>query len=108
MRPWNVGSTTTVDAKGHLAPDRRVGQAFERAGYVDVAWHMYQKTGDDKHLQPTGAFERVDQFWVSQPLAEAIVDYWLIQTPSDASDHAGIAFILDTELIKHGDTRQYG
>jgi endonuclease/exonuclease/phosphatase family metal-dependent hydrolase len=108
MRPWNTASTTVLNQNGELKADRRVGLAFEKAGYADVAWLMHQKTGDEKYLQRTANFERVDQFWVSQPLVNAVIDYWLITEPSGASDHAGIAFILDTDLVERGDNRQYG
>ena len=42
---------------------------------------------------------RIDQFWVSQPLAPAIVDYQVIDEPKSASDHKGVAFQLDIELV---------
>ena len=42
---------------------------------------------------------RIDQFWVSAPLAPAIVSYHTIDTPAEASDHKGVAFQLDTDKI---------
>jgi hypothetical protein len=101
MRPYNVAARTLLSdpANSERTPDRRQAWKLEQAGFVDVAWHMYQKTKDEKYLARTASDDRIDQFWVSQPLAPAIVDYQVIDEPKDASDHKGIAFQLDTELI---------
>jgi hypothetical protein len=67
------------------------------SGFVDVAWHLYEQ-GDRKNetlLTRTGTDDRIDQGWVSQPLAPAIVDYQVLDTPEGASDHKGFAFRLD-------------
>ena len=82
--------------------DRRPAHKFVQAGFVDVASYLYEKTRDDKYLEPTGDGAgglRIDQFWVSKALAPAIVNYWTIDVPSEASDHKGIAFELDTDRI---------
>jgi hypothetical protein len=101
MRPYHYSSRTIIsnDPNEPLKTDRRVGLTFQRAGFIDVAWHMYKKTGNDKYLSNTGPEDRVDQFWVTKPLANGIVDYWLINNPESATDHAGIGFILDTDLV---------
>jgi hypothetical protein len=100
-RPYQFSSRTLLEQPdGKPVADRRVAQKFVQAGYVDVAYHMYEKTNDKKYLAHTCDYDRFDQFWVTQPLADAIVDYWLITSPAEASDHAGIAFSLDTEKIQ--------
>ena len=101
LRPYNIAARTILDAEGEgYVPDRRIGQKFMQAGFVDVAYHLYERTHDDKYLTRTAKDDRLDQFWVTEPLADAIVDYWLITSPEEASDHAGVAFTLDTEKIQ--------
>lgn len=110
FRPYHFSSrgiTPTSDDDKTFKADRRVGFTFEQAGFVDVAWHMYQKTKDEKYLQRTGREDRIDQFWVTRPLAPAIIDYWIIYEPAEASDHFGIAFILDTSLIESPENWAY-
>lgn len=102
MRPYNVASRTilTDPAEGaKVAPDRRIAWSLQHAGYVDVAYHLYEKTGDKNLLKRTASDDRIDQFWVSQPLADAIVNYWIVDEPREASDHSCIVFQLDTERI---------
>jgi dienelactone hydrolase len=68
-------------------------------GYVDVAARLYEKTGDESLLAPTATDDRIDQAYVSKPLADAITAYALLTTPPGASDHHGLVVGLDTDLI---------
>lgn len=60
-----------------------------------MAWHLYEKTKDEILLAPTATDDRIDQAWMSGPLA----DYRLLDQPSGASDHHGLGFTLDTDVI---------
>lgn len=104
MLPYNLGSRTLppegdVVDRTTLMPDRRVTRKLAHKGYVDVAWHLYQQTRDLDLLRPTGTDDRIDQAWVTGPLAGAVSDYRLLDQPKGASDHHGLAFTLDTDLI---------
>lgn len=99
MLPYNRAARTRLPSEvdGQLVPDRRVSEKMSYSGFVDVAWHLYEQ-GDRKNetlLTRTGTDDRIDQGWVSQPLAPAIVDYQVLDTPEGASDHKGFAFRLD-------------
>ena len=109
MLPYNVAARTLLSdpAKPERVPDRRQAWKLEQAGFVDVAWHMHQQTKDDKYLVRTAGDDRIDQFWVSQPLADGIVNYWLVDNPADASDHKGIVFQLETEKVNTKNLWQY-
>lgn len=108
MRPYNIASRTVLGDKSDiLVSDRRIGLAFEKSGYVDVAYHMYEKTKKKSMLERTASDDRIDQFWVSEPLANAIIDYWVIDNPPEASDHKAIAFQFDTDLVKQNKTWSY-
>lgn len=98
MRPYNR-MARTVEENGNISSDRSIAQTLERAGYVDVALAITNRTNDKKLLRKTAGEYRIDQFWVSKPLEKAIVNYWILDKPVDASDHAGIVFQLDTDLI---------
>ncbi len=93
---------TNPEGNQPLEPDRRVGWKLEQAGFVDVAYSLFEKTRDNKLLETTvsNPDDRFDQFWVSKPVAPAITAYGVMDTPKDASDHKGIWFQLDTKLIK--------
>lgn len=99
MLPYNRAARTRLPSEvdGQLVPDRRVAEKMEYSGYVDVAWHLYEQGGrkDESLLTRTGTDDRIDQGWVSRPLAPAIVDYRVLDTPECASDHKGFAFRLD-------------
>ncbi|MGW0885401.1 endonuclease/exonuclease/phosphatase family protein [Streptomyces sp. NPDC002671] len=100
MRPYNRGSRTLLPDPGRpLAPDRRVAQTLAHHGYVDVAWHQYQKDKDPGLLAPTGTDDRIDQVWVSTPMAPAVSGYRVLDQPEGASDHKGLVFTVDTDLI---------
>ncbi|WP_370066373.1 endonuclease/exonuclease/phosphatase family protein [Streptacidiphilus sp. MAP5-3] len=104
MRPYNLGSRTLlpegdVDPGVDPVPDRRVARKLVQNGYVDVAWHLYEKTGDERLLASTGTDDRIDQAWVSGPLAGAVSGYRLLSEPKGASDHDGLAFELETSAI---------
>lgn len=98
---YSMRTNLTNPAKHEpVTADRRVAWKLEQAGFVDVAYKLYQETEDEKHLQKTAPdSSRIDQFWVSEPLRDAIVDYQVISEPKDASDHKGVAFQLDTDRV---------
>lgn len=112
MRPYNIASRTLLP-DGDLPPvvgtepDRRVTRKMVHNGYVDVAWHLYQQTGDAGLLQPTGTDDRIDQAWVSTPLAPAVSGYRLLDSPDGASDHCGLVFRLETDAISTDDVWTY-
>lgn len=105
FKPYHFSMRNQLnDPADNQAPitDRRPSWKLVQAGFVDVAGYLREKTKDDKYLEPTAVNDggmRIDQFWVSQPLVPAIVDYWVIDNPPEASDHKGIAFQLDTNKI---------
>jgi exonuclease III len=106
MRPYNLASRTLLDrqqADGRPVPDRRVARTLWHNGYIDAAWHLYQQTGDAQLLRRTATDDRIDQVWVSAPLAPAVRDYRVLDSPPGASDHDGLVVHLDTDLI---DTRE--
>jgi hypothetical protein len=106
MRPYNLASRTLLDqqqADGRPVPDRRVARTLRHNGYVDAAWHLYQRTGDAQLLRRTATDDRIDQIWVSAPLASAIHGYRVLDAPPGASDHDGLVLHLETDLI---DTRE--
>ena len=112
MRPYNLGARTMLPAgdvvAGHgLEPDRRVARKLVQNGYVDVAWHLFAKTGDEGLLAPTGTDDRIDQAWVSGPLADAVDGYRLLDQPPGASDHQGLVFTIDTDLISRENLWEY-
>ncbi|MFI1182470.1 hypothetical protein ACH4UT_23350 [Streptomyces sp. NPDC020799] len=97
MRPYNRSARTRLPSEsgGTVVPDRRVAEMLAYSGFVDAAWHLYKKTGDKELLRRTGSDDRIDQLWVTAPLAEAITEYRLLDDPADASDHAGVMVRLD-------------
>jgi exonuclease III len=102
MHPYNLAARTLLsDPTKNVprTPDRRQSWKLAQAGFVDVAYHLFEKTGDKGLLERTASDDRIDQFWVSQPLAAAILNYWVISKPDSASDHKGVVFQLDTDLI---------
>ncbi|WP_404870988.1 hypothetical protein ACI1MP_37695 (plasmid) [Kitasatospora griseola] len=103
MRPYNRGSRTLLTdptlQKTAPVPDRRIAWKLAANGLTDTAWHLYQQTGDELLLRRTGNDDRIDQLWVSTPLAPAVLSYTLLDTPPDASDHHGLAVALDTSRI---------
>ncbi|GGR04467.1 endonuclease/exonuclease/phosphatase family protein [Kitasatospora griseola] len=103
MRPYNRGSRTLLTdptlQKTAPGPDRRIAWKLAANGLTDTAWHLYQQTGDELLLRRTGNDDRIDQLWVSTPLAPAVLSYILLDTPPDASDHHGLAVALDTSRI---------
>lgn len=112
MRPYNTASRTVLpntdfDATAAPTPDRRVARKLVQNGYVDVAWHLFGQTGDPRLLAATGTDDRIDQAWVSGPLAGAVSDYRLLDTPTGASDHHGLVFRIDTDMIDTGEAWTY-
>jgi|GEM_PF-6239603 len=108
MRPYNFASRTeTESTSDNPIPYKRVAQAFEKAGYGDVAYEVYKNNNDSYFLQHTCKMERIDQFWVSSALIPAVKNYWLVDSPAEASDHKAIVFQLDTNLINKIDPWSY-
>lgn len=108
MRPYNMAARTTLDSPNdNPVPDRRVGKMFVKNDFFDVAYEVYKKTRNESLLDRTAKSDRVDQFWVSKPLQPAIVDYWIADDPTEASDHKGIVFQLDTDLIDTSEPWDY-
>ncbi|MGW5442810.1 hypothetical protein [Streptomyces asiaticus] len=104
MRPYNIGSRTHLPEGDFvpgqtLKPNRDATRKLAQNGYVDVAWHLFQQTKNDTLLRSTATDDRIDQAWVSSPLADAISDYQLLDEPAGASDHHGLVFRIDTRAI---------
>ncbi|MFD4659667.1 endonuclease/exonuclease/phosphatase family protein [Kitasatospora sp. NPDC058444] len=102
MRPYNRGSRTLLTNPAldeQPTPDRRVAWKLAANGLTDAAWHLHQQTGNTDLLRRTGNDDRIDQLWVSTPLAPAIDSYTLLDDPRGASDHHGLAVTLDTDRI---------
>ncbi|MER5781262.1 endonuclease/exonuclease/phosphatase family protein [Streptomyces mobaraensis] len=97
MRPYNRAARTRLPSEvgGRLVPERRVAEKLEQSGYVDAAWHLFQKSGDKQLLARTGTDDRIDQAWVSTPLRDTVTEYRLLDSPAGASDHRGFALRLD-------------
>lgn len=76
-------------------------------GFVDAAWYLFQQTGDEELLRPTCLEERIDQIWVSAPLAPALTDYRLLDTLVGASDHHGVMVTLDLSRAVADDPWDY-
>jgi exonuclease III len=110
QKPYNTAARTVLNDPSNnepLQPDRRISWKLEQAGFVDVAYHMYQKTKDEKFLERTANEDRIDQFWVSKPLADRLINYWVVGNPEGASDHKGIVFQLDTDKVNASDNWNY-
>ncbi|CAJ61379.1 MULTISPECIES: endonuclease/exonuclease/phosphatase family protein [Frankia] len=107
MRPYNRAARTLVGPDGTLQPDTRVAGMLERCGYQDAALEMFDRSGDETLLRPTGATDRIDQIWVTTPLAPAVIGYTVLDTPEGASDHHGVMVELDTDLIDASDLWDY-
>ena len=110
MRPYNIGSRTvhTDPELGlPLSPQRDVAWTLAANGFVDVAWHRYKQSGDEDLLRPTCAEDRIDQIWVSRALVPAITGYRLLDSPPGASDHDGVAAVLDLSLAVTDDPWDY-
>jgi endonuclease/exonuclease/phosphatase family metal-dependent hydrolase len=82
--------------------DRRPGKLLQASGYVDVAAHLADETGEESYRAPTGTGGiRHDQFWVSERLVPAIRGYRVIDTTAsrEASDHVPIELTLDLGML---------
>lgn len=97
MRPYNRSARTRLpsEAGGQVIPERRIAETLDHGGFIDVAWKLYQESGDTRLLRRTATDDRVDQVWVSTPLSECIVDYRVLDEPEGASDHLGLLVRLD-------------
>jgi endonuclease/exonuclease/phosphatase family metal-dependent hydrolase len=109
MRPYNVGSRTRLaDSRdGRLRPNRDVARTWEKNGYIDSALYLYEQTENEDLLQRTSHDDRIDQCWVSAPLAPALMSYERVEKPLEASDHSGIVIRLDTELVNTSNIWEY-
>lgn len=110
MRPYNTATRTLLPDRPRTRPESGAGPAGRpqaRPQRVDVAWRLYQQTGDLELLRPTGTDDRIDQAWVSGPLTDAVSDYRLLDQPKGASDHHGLVFCLDTDLISRDNLWEY-
>ncbi|MFJ7997543.1 endonuclease/exonuclease/phosphatase family protein [Streptomyces sp. NPDC096310] len=95
MRPYNRGSRlkiTDPENPGPDEPDRSVAWRIAKKGFVDVAWHLYKQTKDERLLARTGSDDRIDWILVSYALVPCIVEYGVV---SGGSDHDGIWARLD-------------
>ncbi|WP_432063874.1 hypothetical protein [Streptomyces sp. C10-9-1] len=97
MRPYNRAARTRLpsESDGRITPERRVAETLSYIGFVDAAWELYERSGDETLLRRTCADERIDQLWASMLLRDAITDYQLLDSPPDASDHHGLVVVLD-------------
>jgi exonuclease III len=98
MRPPELCPEATVPASDRT--DRQIAEAITRRGFLDAALHQNDKTGDETLLARTASDDRTDQILVSAALADALLRYQLLDTPSAASDHHGVLAEFDTDLIK--------
>jgi endonuclease/exonuclease/phosphatase family metal-dependent hydrolase len=88
--------------------NRRVGQVLRDADLTDVAAHLADQRAEPALRAPTGTHGgiRVDPAHVTKALAP-VVDYWRVEGSGDYSDHYGIAFVLDLDLIDRDALRTY-
>jgi len=102
--PYNLGSRALPGTARTWSPvaDRSVAQAFVDNGWCDVAWEYANARKDHSVLTHTSEFDRIDGGWVTVPLRSAVTGYWTLDAPMGASDHAGVAWRLDTALIEPG------
>ena len=101
MKPYNLAARTELPSSDDepLRPIRTVTRLLAKNGYVDAALRLYDQTGDETLLERTAKDDRLDQFWVSSPLASALVSYQRLTEPAGASDHDGVVVQIDTERI---------
>ncbi|MFJ1757252.1 endonuclease/exonuclease/phosphatase family protein [Kitasatospora sp. NPDC088134] len=102
QKPYNRGARTLLgdpETAGPPQADRRVAWKLRQNGLHDAARLVHERTGDASVLARTGTDDRIDQLWVSSPLAPAVVSYQLLDTPAGASDHHGLVVVLDTALV---------
>lgn len=96
--PYNRSSRWRFNDQGEVVPNRAVAQAFALAGMVDVAPLIAERTHNPDLLCATGKGRcRVDQFWVTQHLAPAVVSYRVHHHPH--SDHSLISMTLDPSRL---------
>ncbi|MEU5874160.1 hypothetical protein AB0A73_21720 [Glycomyces sp. NPDC047369] len=95
MLPFNK-MNRLIDPRGtDPQPNKVVAQTLYDGGFHDVAAELHMRTGDDALLAYTGKTDRIDWIAVSQPLRDAIVSYTLLDQPRGASDHEGVACVLN-------------
>jgi len=107
MLPFNK-MNRLIDPRGtDPRPNKSVAQALYDGGFHDVAAELHMRTGDDRLLAYTGKTDRIDWIAVSQPLRDAIVSYQLLDEPEDASDHEGVAAVVDLQKCDLSDPWAY-
>lgn len=102
QKPYNRGSRTLLrdpQEEGRPQADRRVAWKFHQNGLRDAAWELYQQSKDESLLARTATDDRIDQLWVSAPLASGLVSYQLLDQPAGASDHHGLVVRLETSAF---------
>jgi endonuclease/exonuclease/phosphatase family metal-dependent hydrolase len=109
MLPFNRSARCRLPQPGDTGPvaNRDVGLTLELAKLVDVAWRLFEQTGDEALMTRTASDDRVDQVWVSSALAQAIRSYRVLDDPADASDHKGLVVELDLALAATEDVWEY-
>ncbi|MEU3565413.1 endonuclease/exonuclease/phosphatase family protein [Kitasatospora sp. NPDC006786] len=105
--PSQAGALLTEVGPAAAVPDRRVAETLAHTGYVDAAWHLYQQNRDPELLRRTSTDDRIDQAWVSAPLAPAVTGYRVLDAPAGASDHHGLAVHLDLARAATDDVWEY-
>ncbi|WP_433513808.1 endonuclease/exonuclease/phosphatase family protein [Nonomuraea sp. CA-143628] len=89
-------------------PNTDVAQIMAENGYVDAMVHLYGKTRNDRLLGRTGKSDRIDWILVTSPVAPALVNGRILDTPAEAANHNGVAATLDTDLINVENLWNYG
>jgi endonuclease/exonuclease/phosphatase family metal-dependent hydrolase len=107
MLPFNKMNRLLAPRDPDPQPNTMVAQALYDGGFHDVAAELHMKTGDDQLLAYTGKTDRIDWIAVSQPLRDAIVSYTLLDQPAGASDHEGVACVLDLSKCDTSDPWSY-
>lgn len=108
MRSYNLAARTLVDEPDTpLRPDRRSARMLRKCGFLDAAWHLYERTGDETLLRRTGSDDRIDRIHLSSPFADAVSHYQLLDAPVGASDHHGVAVDIDTDRVAQHDLWRY-
>ena len=111
MRPYNVAARTLLedpaDIDAQRRPDRRSAWMLRKCGYLDVAWELFQATGDEQLLQRTASDDRLDRIHVAQAFGKAISNYQRLDWPAGASPHDGVAVDIDTDAADRSNLWTY-
>ncbi|WP_328698563.1 hypothetical protein [Streptomyces sp. NBC_00342] len=109
MLPYNKSARTRLPSEvgGQLVPDLRVTEMLAYTGFVDAAALLYEERGDQELLCKTATDDRIDQLWASAPLGDTIVDYALLATPENASDHRCLVVRIDLARARTDNVWEY-